>query len=412
MTLPWNILLEQLGGEKRIHYSLENIQKALLKIGSPEKNVKSIVIGGTNGKGTTTLLVSAALRLHGYRVATYLSPHLQHLKERFLENLVPWKEERLAELCTHHFQLARDYDLSYFEFLTLLFFLNSSHQKMDFNVVEVGMGGRLDATNVTDPKAAVITNIGWDHCEYLGDTLGKILGEKMGILRAQIPVVSALKQSDLRALLEAQSKRLSSPLIFSSDYPCESLSWDWSGQEAMIDGHSFHLNNPTDGTLQNATLAYALIRNVFPEISVATIQKAFSSVVFPGRFERVQKIPQVILSGDHNEDGMECLLNILTKMNSKNLYILCGFSPDKNAEKMISMLKPFSRELILTEVPRARGVYEEHYSKLATFEKDPQIALKNLEEKLQPSDTLLVTGSLYLVGDLRKKWFPEVQFLL
>lgn len=412
MTGSWKLLLDQLGGEKRIHYSLENVQKALKDAGNPEKNVKSVVIGGTNGKGTTTLLVSRALSLHGYQVATYLSPHLQHPTERFLENLVPWSEERLASLCSKYFDLAEKHQLSYFEFLTLLFFIDSSNRKKDINVLEVGMGGRLDATNVTHPHAVAITTIGWDHSDYLGDSLSKILKEKMGILRPGISVVSGVKQPDLKSQLQTECNHISSSLTFCDTYSKQSLSWDWSGQDVLIDKNPMHLNNPTSGTLENATIAYGLLRKAFPEVSVEVIQKAFSSVVFPGRFETVQKDPRIILSGDHNEDGIECLLSMLKKIASKDIFILCGFGPDKNTSKMIQMLQPFGKEVLLTEVPRARGAYDENYSKLASFEKDPHQAFARLERKLKPGDTLLVTGSLYLVGELRKKWFPQVRFLL
>jgi dihydrofolate synthase/folylpolyglutamate synthase len=315
-------------------------------------------------------------------------------------------------LCQTYFPLAQQYQLSYFEFLTLLFFVHSSEAKFDINVIEVGMGGRLDATNVTQPHLTAITNIGWDHSEYLGDSLGEILKEKMGILRNTVPVVSGLRQKDLREQLKSDCERLNSPVFFSDSIPRESRSWNWSSQEVLIDGNPFSLNNPTWGTLENATLAYLLLKTGFPEVDLSVIQKAFSATVFPGRFERIQKEPQIILSGDHNEDGVRVLVEMLKKLDSKNNFVLCGFSPDKKADKMIEMLKPHAKEILLTEVPRARGVYAENYGTLAPFEKDPHKALSLMESKLNKDDTLIITGSLYLVGELRKKWFPKVNFIL
>lgn len=410
-TLRFESLLETLGSEKKIHYSLDNFQKALNAAGNPEKTVKSIVIAGTNGKGTTTLLLSRALQLQGYRVGTYLSPHLQHVQERFLESLKPWSEDRLLEWGLKAMPLAQQYQLSYFEFLTLMFFLDSRDKAYDFNVVEVGMGGRLDATNVTSPVATVITNISWDHADFLGDSLEKILKEKMGILRSGVPVVSSIPISELKNLLQTDCQNLKAPLFFTETVSKKVIAKSLVGQEVEIDGDKFTLNNPSAGTLENAANAYLVLKKVFPEISISTIQEAFSSVIFPGRFEVVDLKPLTLLSGDHNEAGVESLIHTLNLVGAKSLRVLCGFSPDKEAKKMIEKLKPLAKDFILTKVPRARGVYEAGYEKLADCIEDPEIALKKIQSRCREEDTLLITGSLYLVGHLRKYWRPQVSFL-
>ncbi len=400
-SFSWESFLEQLGGEKRIHYSLENLLGALKEAGHPEKTVKSLVIAGTNGKGSTTLFISEALKAHGARVATYLSPHLQHLRERFQDGLRPWSVERLSGHVEALAPLAQKWKLSYFEFLTLIFFWDSAQTHPDFNILEVGMGGRLDATNVTEPKGVVLTNISWDHAEYLGNTLEKILVEKMGVLRSGVPVVSGLQEPTLREILQKECERVSSPLYFTDSVPRKVLRKSWEGQEVLIDGHNFFLKNPSGGALENAVTAYLFLRKVFPEIPVSTLQLAFRSMVNPGRLEIVQENPRIILSGDHNVAGMKTLTDTLLELGAKNLYVLCGFGPDKEASQMIQALLPFSKELLLTRVPRARGEYDEKYQSLANYEEDPAKAFRELLKKLTPQDTLLVTGSLYLVGDLR-----------
>lgn len=405
-------LLERLGDEKRIHYSLENLKLALAEAGEPQKTVKSIVIAGTNGKGTTSLLISRALELQGYRVATTLSPHLQSLTERFLDNLKPWSLERLEENLQKALPLAEKHKLSYFEALLFAFFMDSSREKPDFNVLEVGMGGRLDATNVTDPVAVVLTNISWDHAEYLGDSLEKILKEKMGVFRPHTPVVTGMAPANsLYSILKAECKRLGSPLVSADVLPRKVISRTWEGQEVEIENQLFKLKNPATAFLQNAITAYCFLKENFPEIPISTLQKAFSSISHPGRLETAQENPRVILSGDHNEAGVEGLVETLQELNAKNLFVLCGFSPDKEAEKMLEALKTFARKLVLTEVPRARGVYPESYSKLAVFEKDPLLALQQVMSEMKPPDTLLITGSLYLVGHLRTHWKKEVRFI-
>jgi len=412
MTFSWERALEQLGGEKKIHYSLENLKSALQEAGNPEKTVESLVIGGTNGKGGTTLFITEALLAQGYTAATYLSPHLQHLRERFLEGGRAWTESRLSEWIEKAYPIAQKWKLSYFEFLTLIFFLDSQKVRPNFNILEVGLGGRLDATNVTSPRGAIITNISWDHMDYLGDSLEKILKEKMGILRKGIPVVSGLKDPELQEFLKKECERLSCSLTLTDSIPRKVKSKSWFGQEVEIDGHAFSLINPSGGALENAVAAYAFLRKCFPEISVASIQKGFKKVTQPGRLEVVQKNPRVILSGDHNVGGMESLVKTLRELEEKNLFVVCGFSPDKDAKQMIELLRPFCRELTLTKVPRARGEYPETYTTLANFIEDPKKAVEEMIARMTKQDTLLVTGSLYLVGELRPLWVKKVPFEL
>lgn len=405
-------LLERLGDEKLIHYSLKNLKLALAEAGHPEKTVKSIVIAGTNGKGTTSLLISQALKLHGYRVATTLSPHLQSLTERFLDNLEPWSSERLELSIKKALPFIEKHQLSYFESLILAFFMDSFIERPDFNVLEVGMGGRLDATNVTDPVAVVLTNISWDHADYLGDSLEKILKEKMGVFRKQTSVVTGMSPSDsLFPVLKEECKRLDSFLVSSKELSRKVIFKSWKGQEVEIDHHPFFLKNAATAYLDNAVTAYSFLKHHFPQISLSTLQTAFGSVCHPGRLEVIQENPRVILSGDHNEAGVEGLVKSLRELKTENIFILCGFSPDKKAKDMIDALKPFGQKLVLTEVPGARGVYPESYSQLAEFEKDPKQALEKLMSDLGSQDTLLITGSLYLVGYLRARWKQKVAFM-
>ena len=167
------------GEKERINYALDRFQNALKAVGNPEKDVHTLVIAGTNGKGITTLLVSGALARAGFRVCTYLSPHLQSPSERFLWNLSSIEEDELASLGLEFADTARSHELSYFEFLTLLSFIWAKRRGADIHVLEVGLRGRLDATNVTDPLACAITNISLDHQAYLGTTKEQILAEKL-----------------------------------------------------------------------------------------------------------------------------------------------------------------------------------------------------------------------------------------
>lgn len=410
MTGSWRTKLEKLGGEKRIHYSLDRFQEALKDAGNPQAGLKSIVIAGTNGKGTTTLLVSRALQLQGYRVATYLSPHLQLLTERFLEQLVPWSLERFDKLCEAAWPFAEKHQLSYFEFLTLVFFLDCAQNSPDFAVIEVGLGGRLDATNVTNPLGTVITNIDWDHMDYLGNSLEKILSEKMGILRERVSVTTGIEQPELLKQLQEFCEPRKIAVHKSTQVAQHVKEKSWNGQWVELDGQEVFLRNPSSGALKNAALVYLFLKENFPEIDTTVLKKTFSSLNHPGRFEIVSEHPKVILSGDHNLAGMKTLTNVLKELKAQELYCICGFSPDKNASEMLKMIQPFCKEVTLTKCSRARGEYAGDYETLARFEADPQKAVQVMLQKMNPDDVLLVTGSLYLVGEVRANWKKEIVF--
>jgi dihydrofolate synthase / folylpolyglutamate synthase len=404
------VLLDSLGGEKRIHYELEHFKEALKSVGNPEKAVKSILIGGTNGKGTTTLLISQALKTHGLKVGTYLSPHLQTPNERILHQLNPITIQELLALALEFETVAHRFALTYFEYLTLLFFVQSQRQKNDFSVVEVGLGGRLDSTNVTDPIATVLTNVSYDHQALLGNTLEAILTEKLGTLREESLLFTGVKETPLREMIESRCHELDAVFYYSSEIRTQQGKLSWAGQDCTLNGYPFFLTNPSPGTLANAALAFLTLRIIFPKISIPTLQEAFKNTVTPGRFEIVQTNPRVVLSGDHNPAGIECLKDTVNSVAQGKLFTICGFSPDKPYQAMYRELEKISDTLLLTQIPRLADKMPADYRSMGEFEPNPEIAVKRMLSLLKPEDTLLVSGSLYLVGDLRKIWKESVSF--
>jgi dihydrofolate synthase / folylpolyglutamate synthase len=396
-------ILDRLGGESRIHYSLDHFNQALSACGHPEKSVKTIVIAGTNGKGTVSLLLTHALKEAGYQVGTYLSPHLQSPAERIQHQGIPVALPTLDAIAAQYENVMDQFQLTYFEAMTLIAFVWAAQSNLDYLVLEVGMGGRLDATNVTEPIACVLTTIDWDHMKYLGNTLEAILGEKMGVFRHGVPVWSNVRQAYLMAGLEKQCRALAAPITYGWKVSQQRQSLSWDGQNALIDGHPFSLRNPSPGTLENSALAYSVLRGLFPSLSVSTIQNAFAKVVNPGRMETVATSPRVVLSGDHNPAGIECLVSTLTDLKTRP-RIVCGFSPDKPYREMIDRLRSFTDDFTLTQVSRLATQMPPDYSTLAPFDPDPVHAVKAALERCDPDDTLLVTGSLYLVGEVRAIW--------
>jgi dihydrofolate synthase/folylpolyglutamate synthase len=314
--------------------------------------------------------------------------------------LVPAPLGELVPLAEAHLAIAEKHRLTYFEFLTLLCFVWATQKKLDYLVLEVGMGGRLDATNVTTPLATAITTLDWDHEKYLGHSLEAILTEKMGILRPHTPVFSAIRSPSLMALLESRCRALGSELFYSWKIPQLCQSANWEGQDARIDGNVFHLRNPSAAFLENASLAYSLLRRIFPSVSTETIAIAFSKTANPGRLETVQTKPRVVLSGDHNLAGVESLVHTLQTLQTRP-KILCGFSPDKPHQALVERLRSVASDLLLTQVPRFESAMPSGYRELASFDPDPQHAYQTMVNRCTPEDTLVVTGSLYLVGELR-----------
>ncbi|MBI1861782.1 MAG: hypothetical protein HYR96_12780 [Deltaproteobacteria bacterium] len=386
-------ILASLGGETRIDLGLDRFRVALAQVGNPEKNVQTIVIAGTNGKGTTTLFVSNALKRAGLRVGTYLSPHLVSLNERFLCDMKPVSMEELDRLGRSLREYGRD--LTYFEFLTLIYFVWAAEAGVEISVLEVGLGGRLDATNVTEPLATAITNIDLEHQAYLGNTREMILREKLGIIRVGVPLFTGLSDP----ALIAQCERAVSPVIRNQTTPHRCLDRTWDGQQVEIDGNPFQLRNPSVGTLENATLAYSILRARSVEVSL--IQSAFAEVTTPGRFEVVPGAPRIILSGDHNPHGLQSLFETLDDLPPTRLHTLCAFSLDKPYADMYAQLAKHSEVILLTSLSRHAGKTPATYKTLGPFEPDPVSAFESLRQSTLPEATLLVTGSLYLVGIIR-----------
>lgn len=401
-------ILSSLGGEARIGLGLDRFSRALAAFGNPEKNVKTIVIGGTNGKGTTALLISHALKEHGLRIGTYLSPHLQDVRERMLLNLEPIAHRDLERLALDLNLLALRFELTYFEFLTLIYFKWAREERLDYSVLEVGLGGRLDATNVTSPVATAITNIGWDHQRYLGHNLSAILNEKLGILRKGAPVFTAIEEVALRKQCQESATRVGSNLHIVAKFP-RVLGREWTGQVVEIDGLPYTLKNPSAGTVKNTALAHALLTEIFPQIGSRTLQRAFAACNTPGRFEVVGRDPLVVLSGDHNPDGLSSLFETLDSLATRPIRIVCGFSLDKPYREMYRMLYDRAASITLTRA-RLNEMPPPDYQAMGEYEHEPGRALARERERAHDQDVVLVTGSLYLVGTIRRFFSPAVRF--
>jgi dihydrofolate synthase/folylpolyglutamate synthase len=252
-----------------------------------------------------------------------------------------------------------------------------------------------------------------DHQPYLGDTLSKILDEKMGILRPESLVFTGIEDPALLEQLEKKCAELDAVYYYSKELrvaPSPQSPTHWNGQTFQINDFPFRITNPSPGARKNAALAFLFLRICFPKIPVSLVQKAFAEVVNPGRMEVMQENPRVILSGDHNPAGIECLRETIQSLKPHRLLTLCAFSPDKPYQQMWQAISAFSDETFLTQVSRLKQSTAESYKKMAPLEPEPLRALENILARSHKDDTILVTGSLYLVGELRRFWQDKCRF--
>ncbi|HBQ20603.1 MAG: hypothetical protein A2Z91_07450 [Deltaproteobacteria bacterium GWA2_38_16] len=387
--------------KKGITLSIESTQEALTYFKNPHQKFKSILVAGTNGKGSTVAMLTSILVQAGYKVGTYISPHLLDVRERIQLNQKMISKKELIYFIndTNRMLAFTSIKLSFFELMTVIAFRYFEREKVDFAVVEVGLGGRLDSTNVLSPLASVITSIDFDHQRLLGNTLTKIALEKAGIIKPKTPLVTAVAQKKIQKLFQKICHQKQSPIyILGKDFLSDpTLSLSLPGK--------YHQQ-------KNAACVLEVIRLLQKkwEVSKEAIQKGLLKTVWPGRLEVVQKKPKVLLDGAHNPAGVRVLLRALkTDFQYDKLHVVFGVMADKNYQKMFRMLLPHADSFYFVEPPIKRAL-----QKPLLLETMPELkhkiefcseipgALSSVISKAGRNDLVCVTGSLYTVSEAKK----------
>ncbi len=420
MKSPANLeSLERLGWR----FGLETIRALLSELGDPHLSLKCVHVAGTNGKGTTCAFMASFLRHSGYRVGLYTSPHLTDIRERFRINglwITPQEfrdySKRILRACLR-VQINLGHVPTHFEALTALAFLWFKEKKVDWVVSEVGLGGRLDATNIIEtPAVCLITPVGLEHQEILGGTISKIAWEKAGILKKGTPAATIQYRPEALRRIE-KTARLKGVSLWSGGrdfiYQREGDYFRWEGP-----GFSgkFKLSDAANFQVVNASLALAgiqILRRQGIRILASTLQKALSTMRWPGRLEILKKTPLVLLDGAHNPDGALGLTDFLKEAYPRKRWlVLNGFLGDKNYRSFARALAPLTVLAIVTEPPSDRKeagnkvfkAWEGEGTRLILI-RDWRKALWLALEKLKASRgeiPLLITGSIYLGGACRK----------
>ena len=385
-TLNYLYNLERFG----IKLGLEAIMELLELLGNPQNKFKSVHIAGTNGKGSVSAYLAAILQEAGYRVGWYTSPHLIKFNERIrVDGKEIGDEElvRLTELIKE--KVEGKIQPTFFEFTTALAFLYFAEQKVDFAVVEVGMGGRLDATNVLQPEVSVITNISFDHQKHLGDTLEKIAGEKAGIIKENGKVVVGKRDIGLVKLFKEKCEEKKSTLFL-------------AGKE--------QIETPLLGRHQQENANTAITAARVLKIDEKIIKQGIAKTRWPGRLEYISK--NILMDCAHNVAGMEALREYVWELKNRKVLVL-AMAEDKEIDKMVGLIAPLFKEVIITRgnyKPAETGRIAVEVRKYVFNVKEiPKVeeAINSALKSASSEELILITGSIYMVGDalavLKKK---------
>ncbi|HNP27465.1 MAG TPA: folylpolyglutamate synthase/dihydrofolate synthase family protein [Nitrospirales bacterium] len=412
-TLDYLFSLHRFG----IKLGLESISDILDRLGNPQRRYPTLHVAGTNGKGSSSAMVASILQASGYRVGLYTSPHLMDFRERIRVQGADISEEAVCALIEEIRQRANPQTtLTFFEFTTALAFWHFSHQQVDIAVVEVGMGGRFDATNVLDPIGVLITGIALDHEAYLGDSLQKIAQEKAGIITQKAPVVLGLMPENIIQIFETQARKWQAPCFRMgqefSIVETGATTFTYQGPRWTIPGLQTNLLGRHQ--MMNATNALAVLETAvdgtFP-ISQSAIRTGLLNVRWRGRLEVVHRDPLLIVDGAHNLAGAQVLFDFLHAQihdgPGRRLILVVGMMRDKNLQGFLRIFLPIVDQLILTQprMERAASVAEleqavDRKDLVPCLLADSWEAVCRAKDIANPSDVICVTGSLFLVGEV------------
>lgn len=411
-------------GDAAIKKDLTNTLKLCEFLGNPQDKFKSIHIAGTNGKGSTSNMLAAILQRSGYITGLYTSPHLLDFRERIRVNGEMISENDVVSFVNRHRELIEDIQPSFFEVTVAMAFQYFAAQEVDIAVIETGLGGRLDSTNIINPILSIITNIGFDHTHMLGNTIEAIAGEKAGIIKHKVPVVISEKADATSQTFLNKANACQSKLIFASDeWDIKILNRDNNSLSVEakqittnkpIDKKSFKLTLDLPGSYQTKNLIGVLAAITELEeqgyvIGESNLNYALSHVKeltgLRARWQTLATAPLIICDTGHNEDGWkEVLLNI-NQTTFKNLHMVIGIMRDKNSEKLLNLLPKnatyyfcnaqFERALPaeeLTQQARLKGFSGKAYSSVAA-------AVLAAKENAQKEDLIFIGGSTFIVSE-------------
>ncbi len=421
--IQWLYSLENLG----IKLGLENMSRLLEKLGNPHKSFRSIHVAGTNGKGSTSALVASILNSEGYRTGLYTSPHLVELEERIKVDGVQISGEELLETAIEVRRAAEDLfqgdrrQITFFEITTAIAFLYFSRRGVEYAVIEVGLGGRLDATNVITPMVSVITHVALEHTAYLGNTIGSIAYEKGGIIKQGIPVITAEdKREALDRIVSIATEREAEISVLKDTVDLKVTANKWGELRIVVKGMTDYgeMKSGLWGTYQIENIGLAVstaerLQRMGLYISEQSIREGVEKVGWKGRLQIASSGRQFIFDSAHNPDAMRALASSIRDVTDEDFLCVLGILSDKNMEEMMLLISAFSREVICVSprTPRARAAHEiaasaARHGMKAQIAEDVGRGME-LAAADKSARKVMVTGSMRTVGEAMEWWYGK-----
>ncbi|HRP02372.1 MAG TPA: folylpolyglutamate synthase/dihydrofolate synthase family protein [Candidatus Kapabacteria bacterium] len=414
-----NFLLFDLYSKLRngIKPGLERTIALANSINNPQSNLNLIHIAGTNGKGSVCSMLASILQESGYNVGLYTSPHIIKFNERIQVNGKQISDNEVIDIYNLLKEKANEIEATFFEITTLMAFEYFRRQRVDIAIIETGMGGRFDSTNIIKPIASVLTSISMDHQDYLGDTIAKIASEKGGIIKSHIPVIVQNNIDEVLLLLSAIANKLESPIYFSKDYPIENIKYKPNLQmsfDTKWHNDTISILSPFSGKHQidNHKTVFntlQLIATQFQNISAMSIAQGIKNskvnANLRGRLELLENQPKIILDGSHNPDAISYCLETIKSSDLQpenfNIYFTC--MKDKDYSLMLRIIRKYTDKINFVNIKEQRGIDTKILLEVAQELNFNKISLYNLYELVelykQKRSNMLILGSFYLVSE-------------
>ncbi len=406
---------------------LENTIAIMDVLNNPYRNFKSIHVAGTNGKGSVSHMMASILQEAGYKVGLYTSPHLIDFRERIRINGIAISEKAVCKFVKQYKSDFERIKPSFFEMTVGMAFDYFANEKVDIAIIEVGMGGRLDSTNVITPLLSIITNIGLDHTQFLGNTISKIASEKAGIIKQNIPVIIGESNPESNPVFDSKAKELDAPIIYAEkmvkieDIDPSSI-FD-KKIVAHIHSKTLHINSPLAGNYQLKNIASVLCSIerlntnrdlIIPEKSIQNgIENVIKNTEFKGRWQKLQNIPLIICDTGHNAHGLSITIPKLMQIPCSKLHIVLGTVNDKNINEILALF-PQNAEYYFCKANIPRALDSDELRKIASKYNligksflSVKEAVKVAINSANPKDLIFIGGSNFVVADALPL-FPEL----
>lgn len=399
---------------------LSNTIQLCTHLGNPERKFQAVHVAGTNGKGSTSHAICAVLMEAGYNVGLYTSPHLKSFTERIKVNGQEISEDDVVNFVSINQDFLEKVKPSFFEMTVGMAFWYFAKKGVDIAVVEVGMGGRFDSTNVIHPKLCVITNIGWDHMQFLGNTLTQIAGEKGGIIKQGVPVVISQKQDEVAEVFINIAKEKSAPIFFAEEEyevkPSTNFSTDLRNYTIRKGAFSYSVSMDLLGVYQGRNLPGILkscevLRTLGYNIKDSHIKSGLMQIGrltgLKGRWQVLSQSPLVVCDSGHNEDGIQLLMDQINNTSHEKLIMVLGMVNDKDVSKVMSLLPKTAYYFFCqANIPRAleAATLAEKAFEMGLkgeIEKDVNMAIEKAKKKAGPKDMIFIGGSTFVVAEIK-----------